>query len=80
MIWLIYIYNNIDKGVNKMEKLKFRKSEVIAYLEDLVSENAATDEQEELYEEFQWSGKLNKNNYTFKLTVSQMRKLWNEKY
>lgn len=63
-----------------MEKLKFRKSEVIAFVEDLIQSNAATDEQEEFYEEFQWSGKLNKNNYTYKFTIAQMRKLWNEQY
>lgn len=63
-----------------MEKLTFRKDEVIAFVEDLIQSNAATDEQEEMYEEYQWTNKLNKNNYTYKLTISQMRNLWNDKY
>lgn len=63
-----------------MEKLTFTKDEVIAFVEDLIQSNAATDEQEEMYEEYQWTNKLNKNNYTYKFTIAQMRKLWNEKY
>lgn len=70
----------MQTGGERMEKLTFTKDEVIAFVEDLIQSNAATDEQEEMYEEYQWTNKLNKNNYTYKFTIAQMRKLWNEKY
>jgi hypothetical protein len=58
-----------------MQKLRFLKSEVIAYLEELLLDQAATDEQEELYVEYKWTGKLKKN-YTYKVTLKEMKKIY----
>jgi hypothetical protein len=63
-----------------MNKNSFRKEEVIAFLECRISENAASDEQEELLQNYMWSGKLNKNTCTYKETVKEMMMLWNERY
>jgi len=63
-----------------METLKFNSEEVISFLETIVSDETANEEQEELLQDYMWSGKLKRNNYTYKFTISQMRKLWNERY
>jgi hypothetical protein len=58
-----------------MKKNTFRKSEVIAYIEELILDQAATDEQEELYVDYKWSGKLKKN-YTYKKTLVEMKRIY----
>jgi hypothetical protein len=57
-----------------MEKVKFRTSEVIAYLEEKLLSNMATEDETILYEEYQWNNKLDKNNYTYKQLLAEMRK------
>jgi hypothetical protein len=59
-----------------MEKLRFRKSEVIAYVEDLIHSNMATEDELNWYENFIWNNKFNKN-YTYKLVISKMRQEYN---
>jgi hypothetical protein len=54
-----------------MEKLRFRKSEVIAYVEDMILSNMASEDELNWYEEFIWNNKFNKN-YTYKLIVKKM--------
>jgi hypothetical protein len=54
-----------------MERNKFRKEEVVSYLEEILKDGTATEEQEDLYIQFQWTGNLVKN-YTYKRTISQM--------
>jgi hypothetical protein len=63
-----------------MEKLKFRTSEVIAYLEEKLLSNMATEDETVLYEDFQWSNKLDKTNYTYKMLVRELRKLHEVKF
>jgi hypothetical protein len=63
-----------------MEKLKFHKEEVISFLEDKISMNTATQDELEMYENFQWSGKLNKTNYTYKIVLKQMRELFEQSF
>lgn len=62
-----------------MERNKFRKEEVVSYLEEILRDGTATEEQEELYLNFKWNGKLVKN-YVCKQTISQMRRLYDEKF
>lgn len=62
-------------GGEIMEKLHFKKEEVIAYLEDLLLMNTATYEQEQLYVDYKWDGKLKKN-YAYKLTLKEMKNIW----
>ncbi|PLR99631.1 hypothetical protein [Bacillus sp. T33-2] len=57
-----------------MEKNKFRKSEVIAFLEGQILSGAATDEQEELYIDYKWNGVLKRNNYTYKKLIKEMKR------
>lgn len=63
-----------------MEKVKFRTSEVLSYLEEKINDNVATVDELELYEDYQWNGKLSKNNYTYKSLLSEMRKLHEVKF
>jgi uncharacterized protein YigA (DUF484 family) len=62
-----------------MNKIKFRSSEVVAYLEDKILMNMATEDENTLYENLHWNGKLAKND-TYKALVREMKKLWNEKF
>ena len=54
-----------------MKKASLRMSEVIAYLEEKILHNENTVEEMELYEGFQWNGKLEKNN-TYMSLVEEM--------
>jgi hypothetical protein len=66
-------------GGDKMEKVKFQKEEVISFLETKIELNEANQEELELYEDYQWSGKLEKND-TYKMLIKEMRKLFNNKF
>jgi hypothetical protein len=59
-----------------MDRINWRKSEVIAFLEDLLKENTASDKQEEMYIEYRNTGKIEKTKYlsTYKHTVAQMKR------
>jgi hypothetical protein len=63
-----------------MEKVKFHKEEVISFLETKIELNEANQDELELYEDYQWSGELNKTNYTYKLLLKQMRDLYEVKF
>lgn len=51
----------------------WRKDEVIAYLEEKILGEVASDEELELYQDYKWFGKLNKNTYTWKNLIKEMR-------
>lgn len=57
-----------------MERNIFLKSEVIAYLEDKLLMDTATQEESELYADYKWTGKLKKG-YTYKKVIAQMTKI-----
>jgi hypothetical protein len=59
-----------------MEKLRFRKSEVIAYLEDKILSNMATEDELEMYQDYKWNNTIDKTNYTYKKLIREMRKLY----
>jgi hypothetical protein len=52
---------------------KFRTSEIISYLEEKLNDNMATEEEEQLYSDYKWSGKVNKNTYAWKNLIMEMR-------
>jgi hypothetical protein len=54
-----------------MTKLRFSKSEVQAFVEELILDQIATEDEQNWYEEFIWTNKFNKN-YTYKLIVKKM--------
>jgi hypothetical protein len=60
-------------------KIKFRMSEVKSFLELKVIDNVSTEEELELYENYCWNGKLEKND-TYKQLVREMNNLYNEKF
>jgi hypothetical protein len=66
-------------GGENMDKVKFHKEEVISFLETKIELNEANQDELELYEDYQWSGRLEKN-YTYKMLVKEMRKLFNSKF
>jgi hypothetical protein len=55
-----------------MEKIRFSKSEVIAYLEEKILMNEATEDESALYEHYIWNRKLTKG-YTYKKLIREMR-------
>lgn len=59
-----------------MNKIYFSKMEVLAYLEDKILMNMATEDELEMYEEYVWNGKLNKNNYTYKCLTMEMKRIY----
>lgn len=59
-----------------MSKIYFSKMEVLAYLEDKILMNMATEDELELYESFVWDGKLKRNNYTYKRLIAEMKKVY----
>lgn len=61
------------------QPVKFRKSEVIAYLEEKIISDIATPEESELYEDYHWYGKLNKNK-TLKKVIREMRDIYENGY
>jgi hypothetical protein len=63
-----------------MEKLKFSSEEVIGFVEDLIQSNQATQEQQNLYEDFLLFGELKKFNSTYKSLIIMMRKLFEITY
>jgi hypothetical protein len=67
-------------GGENMDKVKFHKEEAISFLETKIELNEANQDELELYEDYQWSGKLDKTNYTYKLLIKQMRRLHEVKY
>lgn len=60
------------KEVNWMTKLNFSTEEVASFLEMKLLDNTATYEQEQLYVEYKWNGKLERN-YTLKKTIKEMK-------
>lgn len=61
-----------------MDKLHFSKEDVIGFLETKLLDNTASQEEQELYEQYVWNGKL-ENNYTRKILISQMKRIYNGK-
>jgi hypothetical protein len=59
-----------------MEKIRFSKSEVLSFVEDLILCQMATQEELEWYEEVKWN-KVFKINYTYKLIVKKMVREYN---
>lgn len=55
-------------------KVQFRKSEVISFLEEKIHDGLANEDEEQLYEQYQWENKLDKNNYTFQQLVNEMKR------
>jgi hypothetical protein len=63
-----------------MDKLKFSECEVLSYLEDKILDNIATEDEQNLYQNFLLQGQLKKFNHTYKQLVLQMRELFEIKY
>lgn len=59
-----------------MGKVQFRRSEVISFLEEKIHDGLANEDEEQLYEQYQWENKLDKNNYTYRLLINEMKKLY----
>jgi hypothetical protein len=63
-----------------MGKLHFCEEEVIGFVEDLIQTNQATQEQQNLYEDFLLYGELKKFNSTYKSLIIMMRELFESTY
>ena len=56
-----------------MEKMRFSKSEVQAFVEELILDQVATEEELNWYEEIKWNNNFKKN-YTYKKVLYKMVK------
>lgn len=56
---------------------RWRASEIVAYLEDRILSNTATKKETEVYEDFVWSGTLDKANYALNTIMKRMNKQYN---
>jgi hypothetical protein len=63
-----------------MEKLKFSECEVLSYLEDKILDNNATEDEQNIYQNYLLFGELKKFNHTYKKLVLEMRKLFECKF
>lgn len=63
-----------------MNGVKFRTKEVIAFLEEKILMNMATEDEMEIYETYVWNRKLNKKTYTYKKILKEMNELLNESF
>jgi len=59
------------------EKLMWRVSEVIAFIEERIIDDIASEEEEIMYQDYKWSGKINKNTYEWKCVLRNMNKEYN---
>jgi hypothetical protein len=66
-------------GGDIMEKLHFTKSEVIAFLEEMIEIGMATEDEQTLYENYIWDGKLERT-YVHKKVLKKMKKFLNEEF
>lgn len=62
-----------------MKKNLLPKDEVLAFVEDLISAQMASEEVLTWYENYQWNNKFIKND-TYKKIVKKYKKLHNEKF
>ncbi len=56
-----------------LEKVSFRTSDVIAYLEEKIATGLSTQGEDDLYSEYKWNSKINKKDLTFKRLLREMR-------
>jgi hypothetical protein len=61
-----------------MGKLRFSKSEVQAFVEELILDQIATEDEQKWYEELIWNNKFIKN-YTYKLVLKKMKNAYEGK-
>ncbi|MBL4951006.1 hypothetical protein JK635_01970 [Neobacillus sp. YIM B02564] len=58
-----------------MNKKKFSMEEVASFLEYVIISDTATEEEQILYEDYKWNGKL-RNNHIYKSVLHKMRNEW----
>lgn len=61
-----------------MEKLHYSKSEVIAFVEELILDQMATEDEQVWYENYVWNGEFKKN-YTYKCIIRKMKRVYDGK-
>lgn len=57
----------------------FNQEEVLGYLEEKIKDNVATYEEEQMYIDYKWDGKLNRKKHfnTYKDLVREMKDIYN---
>jgi len=63
--------------LNKLKRLRWSNSEVLAYLEHKILNELADEDEIEFYEDCLWSGSINKYTYTYKNLIDEMREYYN---
>lgn len=56
-------------------RLDWRQEEVVAFLESIITDNSASNNEIRLYEEYHRLGRLIKNN-TYKMVIRKMKREW----
>jgi hypothetical protein len=59
--------------VFELKKVSFREEDILGYLEELIIDDLATQEEENLYQDYHWGGILKKNR-TYNKVVRNMEK------
>lgn len=62
-----------------MNQVNFTKSEVLAFVEDLILDQMATEDEQHWYEDLMWYDEF-KTNYTYKNIIRKMRKVYEVKF
>lgn len=61
-----------------MEKLHFSKSEVLSFVEELILDQMATEDEQVWYENYVWNNEFKKN-YTYKVIIRKMKRVYDGK-
>jgi hypothetical protein len=63
-----------------LEKVSFRTSDVIAYLEEKIATGLANQAEDNLYTNYKWDGKVDKKDNAFKRLLREMRDTYLNKF
>ena len=57
----------------QLERLTWQQEEVLAYLEDAITSNTATQYEVRFYENYKWNNEFNINSRTYKMILRNMK-------
>lgn len=63
-----------------MRYYPFPEEEVLSFVENKIKDDTATEDEQILYQDYQWYGKLNKMSGTYRKLINQIHKINNKIY
>lgn len=64
----------MSSGVGKQG---WKISEVVSFLEEKIIDGVANEDEMEMYEDYKWYGRFNKDTYAWKRLLQEMRRIHN---